>query len=253
MKAPSTTLSAPVAKSGKWSRVKRDMKMSYQLYLIILLPLIWLLIFKYVPMYGVQIAFRNFKATKGIMGSDWVGLTNFIKFFGDYMFTNVIKNTLSISLYSLIAGFPFPIILALALNNCIRPRFKKTVQIVTYMPHFISTVVLVGMILQFLSPHVGIVNFAIKALGFAPIDFMANPDMFSSIYVWSGVWQNCGWGTIIYLAALAGVDYGLHEAAMIDGASRFQRMIHIDLPGIIPTATILLIMNAGSIMNVGFE
>ena len=244
---------APISTKRKWAMVKRDIRLSYQLYIIIALPIAWLILFKYVPMYGVQIAFRDFKASQGILGSDWVGLENFVKFFRDYMFGTVLRNTFAISFYSLIAGFPFPIILALALNNCIRPHLKKSVQLITYVPHFISTVVLVGMIIQFLSPHVGIVNHALMALGFPSKDFMGDPHAFSSIYVWTGVWQNCGWGTIIYLAAFAGIDYGLHEAAMIDGASRFQRMLHIDLPGIIPTATILLIMNAGSIMNVGFE
>ena len=253
MKAKGPSRNDLVRRNGKLARIKRDMKMSYQLYIIIAIPIIWLIIFRYAPMYGVQIAFRKFRANTGILGSPWVGFDQFTKFFDNYMFKDVMTNTLSISLYSLIANFPFPIILALALNNCIRLRFKKVVQIVTYMPHFISTVVLVGMIIQFLSPHIGMISLGLQSLGFPAKDFMADPKVFSSIYVWSGIWQNCGWGTIIYLAALAGVDYGLHEAAMIDGASRFKRMIHVDLPGIIPTATILLIMSAGNIMNVGFE
>jgi putative aldouronate transport system permease protein len=233
--------------------VLRDMKINYQLYILILIPFIWLLIFRYIPMFGVQIAFRKFQAVKGILGSDWVGLFYFKKFFNDYMFSTVIKNTIVISFYQLVAGFPFPIILALAFNNTLRLRFKKVVQMVTYMPHFISTVVMVGIIIQFLSPKVGIINHLIKFAGGNPTDFLAEASNFSSIYVWSGVWQSCGWGAIIYLAALAGIDAELHEAAVIDGANRFQRMLHIDLPGILPTITILLIMNAGNIMNVGFE
>lgn len=240
-------------RTKQWNSTIRDMKVNYQLYIIILIPLIWLFIFRYIPMYGVQIAFRKFQASKGILGSQWVGFLNFKKFFNSYMFSQVIKNTVVISFYQLLAGFPFPIILALALNNTLRLRFKKFVQMVTYMPHFISMVVMVGMVIQFLSPKVGIINFLIQSLGGTPKDFLAEPSYFSSIYVWSGVWQSCGWGTIIYLAALAGIDAELHEAAAIDGANRFQRMLHVDLPGILPTITILLIMNAGNIMNVGFE
>jgi putative aldouronate transport system permease protein len=237
----------------KRNSVLRDMKINYQLYILVLIPLIWILIFRYIPMFGVQIAFRKFQAAKGIFGSQWVGLHYFEKFFNDYMFTRVIKNTIVISFFQLIAGFPFPILLALAFNNTLRLRFKKVVQMVTYMPHFISTVVMVGIIIQFLNPKVGIINFLIKYLGGTPTDFLAEASNFSSIYVWTGVWQSCGWGAIIYLAALAGIDAELHEAAVIDGANRFQRMLHIDIPGILPTITILLIMNAGNIMNVGFE
>lgn len=240
-------------KRSIWSRYKRDVLMNYQLYIIILLPLIWLFIFRYIPMYGVQIAFKNFQASKGILGSEWVGLYQFKKFFNNYMFEKIITNTITLSLYQMIAGFPFPIILALALNNTLYPRFKKTVQMVTYMPHFISTVVMVGIILQLVHPRIGLINNAIKALGGTPIDFMAKAKYFPSIYVWSGVWQSTGWGTIIYLAALAGIDPELHEAAVIDGASRLQRVKYVDLPGILPTIVVILILNAGNIMNVGFE
>ncbi len=226
---------------------------NYQLYLILILPLAWLIVFKYVPMYGVQIAFRDYRASEGIWGSPWIGLENFSKFFHNYMFVRILKNTLVVSFYQLLVSFPFPIVLALALNNTLRLRFKKAVQMITYMPHFISMVVLVGMIIQFTNPHVGIINKLLTALGGQPLDFMANPSAFPHLYVWSEVWQNCGWGTIIYLAALAGVDNDLHEAAMIDGASRWQRMLYIDFPCILPTATILLIMNTGQIMDIGFE
>jgi ABC-type polysaccharide transport system permease subunit len=237
----------------KWSSIRKNIKLSYQLYIIIALPLAWLFIFRYIPMYGVQIAFRNFKANKGILGSDWIGLTNFIKFFNSYNFSRVIRNTLIISIYDLLVGFPFPIILALALNNTRHARFKKTVQMVTYMPHFISMVVMVGMILQFLSPKIGFINQMISMFGGTKKDFLADPKYFSSIYVWSDIWQGCGWATIIYLAALSGISPEMHEAAIIDGANRFQRMLYIDVPGIVPTITILLIMNSGYIMNVGFE
>ena len=178
---------------------------------------------------------------------------NFIKFFNSYNFGRVIGHTLSIIVYDLIAGFPFPIILAILLNNCLKKRYKKFVQIVTYMPYFISTVVMVGIIIQFLSPKVGIVNHAIRAFGGTEIDFMAKPELFKHIYVWSSIWQGTGWTAIIYLSALSSVDPGLHEAALVDGANRFQRMWFIDLPCLLPTIAIMLTLRAGSIMSVGFE
>ena len=223
------------------------------MYLILLLPLIWLLVFKYQPMYGAQIAFRKFRAVDGIWGSQWVGLANFTKFFQNYMFPRTLRNTLTVSLYQLAITFPFPILLALVMNNTQHPRLKKTTQMVTYLPHFISTVVLVGMLVQFADPHLGIFNKLIVAMGGTSQNFMGMPNAFFHMYVWSEVWQNCGWGTIIYLAALSSVDMELHEAAMIDGASRFKRLLHIDVPSIIPTATIILILNAGRIMDIGFE
>jgi ABC-type polysaccharide transport system permease subunit len=241
------------ASDGRWRSIKRRLRMDWQLYLILLLPLVWLILFMYVPMYGVQIAFRDFRSTLGIIGSEWVGLEQFIKFFESYNFVKVITNTLAISVYDLVVGFPFPIILALLLHNCMWPKFKKTAQIVTYMPYFISTVVMVGIIVQFTSPKVGVINFALTALGHDPVDFMAQPGLFRHIYVWTNIWQGTGWNAIIYLSALSGIDPGLHEAAMVDGASRWKRMIHVDLPGILPTITILLIMRTGQIMNVGFE
>ena len=225
----------------------------YQLYLLLLLPLTWLFVFQYIPMYGVIIAFKNFNASLGILGSEWVGLRHFERFFRSHFFSRTLVNTIAISVYSLVAGFPVPIILALALNSSLRVKFSKTVQFVTYMPYFISTVVMVGIIIEFLNPRVGIVNIARQALGLSQIDYMAQPGLFRSIYVWSGVWQNAGWGTIVYLAALAGIDPQLHEAATCDGAGRLRRIIHIDLPGLIPTITILLILNLGTIISVGFE
>jgi putative aldouronate transport system permease protein len=233
--------------------IKREISRNYQLYLIILLPVLYITIFHYIPMYGVQIAFKNFRAVDGIWGSPWVGFEHFEKFLGAYQFNRILRNTISISVYSLLAGFPIPIILALALNNMQNLAYKKTVQMVTYAPYFISTVVMVGMILQFLSPKFGIINQVVELFGFQPILFMSEPNYFSSIYVWSGIWQGAGWGSIIYLAALAGIDPTLHEAAIIDGATKLQRTFYIDIPGIMPTAVILLILNAGQIMNVGFE
>jgi len=225
-----------------------------QLYVMILLPLIWLVIFKYVPMAGLQIAFRDFSSRKGIWGSEWVGLENFQKFFADRQFSRLIVNTLRISVYQLVVGFFVPIIVALSLNIMKNGIFKKTVQTLTYIPHFISVVVLVGMLLQLINPVVGIYGTIAKALtGQRPPDILANPAAFPHLYVWSGIWQNAGWGSIIYVAALANSDQQLHEAAQLDGASRLQRVWYIDIPTILPTAVILLIMDAGKIMNVGFE
>ena len=240
-------------KAKERKSLRRRIKLNWELYVIISIPISWLLIFAYYPMYGVQIAFRKFTATKGILGSPWVGMDNFVKFFNSYNFARIIKNTLAISVYDLVIGFPFPIILAILLNNSLKKRFKKFVQIVTYMPYFISTVVMVGIIIQFLSPKVGIVNYAIQALGGTEIDFMGRPEYFRNIYVWSNIWQGTGWSAIIYLSALSSIDPGLHEAALVDGANRFQRMWHIDLPGILPTIAIMLTLRAGSIMSVGFE
>ena len=189
----------------------------------------------------------------GILGSPWVGMEHFSKFFASYQFGRVLRNTILISLYSLLAGFPLPIILALALNCCASQKYKKAVQTVTYAPYFISTVVIVGMLIQVLSPKFGMVNNLIRMLGGHAINFMSENKMISSIYVWSGVWQTTGWGAVIYIAALAGIDPGLHEAAIVDGASRLRRVWYIDIPGILPTIIIVLIMSAGSLFSIGYE
>lgn len=225
---------------------------NWQLYILLLPAFLYFIIFHYIPMYGVQIAFKDFIATKGILGSPWVGLKHFRNFFSTYSSRIVIKNTISISLYSLLAGFPIPIILALLLNEVKNTKFKKAVQNVTYAPHFISTVVMVGMILIFLSPN-GIINKLRELVGLDSVAYLTKDYLFDEIYVWSGVWQGMGWGSIIYLAALSGIDPQLHEAAIVDGASRVQRIWHINLPGILPTIIIMLIMNMGNIMNIGFE
>jgi putative aldouronate transport system permease protein len=230
-----------------------DVVRDYQLYLILLPPLIFIFIFNYMPMYGAQIAFKNFRAVDGIWGSPWAGFKHFTRFFTSPSFFKVLKNTFSLSLYSLAAGFPFPVILALSLNALRNLRLKKTIQTFSYMPHFISMTVMVGMILQFLSPRQGIVNRLMGAVGIASVSFMTKPEFFRSVYVWTGIWQNIGWGSIIYLAALSAINPELHEAALADGANRLQRIRHIDIPGILPTATILLILSAGQLINVGFE
>jgi multiple sugar transport system permease protein/putative aldouronate transport system permease protein len=204
-------------------------------------------------MYGAQIAFRNFNAVQGVTGSPWVGLRHFERFISSYDFVRTLRNTLVLSTYSLVAGFPFPIILALGLNYVTRNWFKKTVQMVTYAPYFISVVVMVGIILQFLAPNTGLVNQMLQRMGFAQINFMGKPELFSHIYVWSGVWQTVGFSCVIYLAALTSVDPTLHEAAIVDGASKLQRMWHIDLPEIVPLAMVLLILSLGGILSTGFE
>ena len=234
-------------------KLRKDLLRHYQLYFLVAIPVIYVFIFSYVPMYGAQIAFRNYRAIDGIWGSEWVGLDHFMQFFRSYQFKKLLRNTLEVSIYSTIAGFPFPILLAVALNNCTHKRFGKAVQMVTYAPHFISTVVLVGMVQQFLAPRYGIVNQLLVSMGLEEIMFVAKPELFSSIYVWSGIWQGTGWGSIVYLSALSAVDQSLHEAAIIDGASKLQRNIHIDIPCITPTIVILLIMDLGKMLNVGFD
>jgi putative aldouronate transport system permease protein len=204
-------------------------------------------------MFGVQIAFKEFRARDGIWGSPWIGLTHFKTFFNSYQFRRVLTNTLGISLYGLIAGFPIPIILAILVNESAHRRFKKAVQLITFAPHFISTVVMTNMILMFISVYGGPVNNLIAALGGSRIDFIARPEYFKSLFVWSGIWQGMGYSSVIYIAALSAIDPALYEAATIDGASKFQKILYIDLPGIAPTIVILLILNCGSIMNVGYE
>lgn len=225
----------------------------WQLYVLLLLPLIHLFIFKYYPMYGAMISFKDYSAVEGILGSEWVGLKHFIRFFNSHDFWTIMWNTISLSLYQLIAGTPFPIILALALNYVRNQHFKKTVQMVSYAPHFISVVVMVGIIIQFLSPRSGIVSNIAGLFGYEIGNWMGVPEYFQSIYVWSGIWQNVGFSCIIYLAALSGIDPSLHEAAVVDGASKLRRMWHIDLPGILPIVIILLILNVGNMMEIGFE
>lgn len=229
------------------------MKRNYFLYLFILPSFLYILIFSYWPMYGVQIAFKDFLPYAGMMKSPWVGFKHFKKFFESIMFWKLLGNTVSLSLYALIASFPLPIILAFMINYTKNARLKKFTQTVTYAPHFISTVVLVGMLSIFLSPRSGFINTIIQAFGGKSVFFMGEEGWFRHVYVWSGVWQGTGWASIIYIAALAGVSPELHEAAIIDGASKLQRMRYIDLPSIMPTITILLILNMGQIMNVGFE
>ena len=234
-------------------RWRRRLANDWQLYLLVLPAVIYVIIFNYMPMYGVQIAFKDFSTKKGIWASQWVGLKHFIRFVNFPNFWKIIRNTLSITCYSLLVSFPIPIIFALLLNELDNVPFKKTVQMISYAPHFISTVVICSMLTLFMDRNNGIFNHIIAALGGKRNDWLSVPGYFADIYVWSGVWQGTGWGTIIYLAALAGVPEELHEAAYIDGASRFQIVTKINLPIIAPTIIIMLIMRFGSIMNIGFE
>jgi putative aldouronate transport system permease protein len=235
----------------KWMAIRRN----GGLYLLLLPSVVLLILFAYWPMYGVTIAFKDYTNAAGILGSPWADpfYKYFLKFFNSYQFGSTISNTLIISFYSLAAGFPIPILLALGLNQMRLKRFKSIFQTVSYLPHFISTVVMVGLIIIWLSPTSGLIGSIFTVFGAQAPNLMGSPAAFSSIYVWSDVWQHMGWNSIIYLAALASVDPALYEAATVDGASHWQKMRHIDIPMLLPTAVILLIVSAGSIMNVGFE
>lgn len=239
-------------KKERWN-LKQDFRKRWQLYLMLLLPVLYIIIFCYVPMGGIVIAFKDYSFRKGILGSDWVGLKYFRQFFGSPDIGMLLKNTLIISFYQLIVTFPAPIILALALHIIGNDRFKKFMQTVTYAPYFISTVVLVGIVLQCLHLNIGIVNTVIEFLGMDRVDFMGRVSYFRHIYVWSGVWQTTGFSAIIYIAALGNVDQSLVEASLIDGANRLQRIRIVELPALKPIITIQLIMAIGSIMGVGFD
>jgi len=233
-------------------RMKRIFR-AWQLYVLLAPSLIYILVFKYWPMYGVQIAFKNYNPADGFTDSPWVGLTHFIRFVNSYQFGQVLGNTLWIAVLGLLVAFPIPIILALLVNQLQSERFKKFTQTVLYSPAFISTVVVVGIMFVVLSPRSGLINNAIQLAGGEPIFFMGSAEWFRPIYVISDVWQNAGFSMIVYLAALAAIDPALHDAAKVDGASKLQRIRHIDLPGIMPVVTILFILAIGNLLNVGFE
>lgn len=225
----------------------------WQLYVLLLPLIVFFILFKYVPMYGIQIAFRDFSPTLGFWNSPWVGMQHFRRFFSSPDFKIVIKNTLTISLLNLAFGFPLPIIISLLLNQVRARRYKHLVQNMIYAPYFISTVVMVGILQAFLSPSTGIINQILIKLGGESIFFMGDPRYFKAIYVISEIWQTTGWGTVIYLAALSGVSPDLYEAAVVDGATKWQRMIRIDLPCIMPTAIIQLILSTGKMFSIGYE
>jgi putative aldouronate transport system permease protein len=234
------------------SRFLREMKKNGGLYLIALPVVAYYIIFHYIPMYGAQIAFRNFAPSTGITGSPWVGFRHFTDFFGSIYFTRVLRNTLTISITSLIFGFPAPIILALLINELRSRRFTRIVQNITYMPHFISMVVVCGMILEFTSQN-GLISVVLSYFGIPARTMLNDAGLFVPIYVISGIWQGVGWGSIIYLAALTGIDQELYQAASIDGAGRWKQTLHVTLPCLLPTIIVLLILRTGNILGVGAE
>lgn len=231
----------------------RQLKKYWQLYVLLLPALLYIIVFHYVPMYGIVISFQNYKPGMGVFGSKWIGFENFRRFLSLPQFREIFLNTLLLSLYHIVVSFPLPIVLALALNRVGSSKFRKVVQTITYAPHFISTVVVVGIVLIFLSPNSGIFNNIIALFGGEKIFFMGKPEYFRHIYVWSGIWQGVGWGSIIYLAAISAVDTALYESATLDGASMLQQAWYIDIPCIMPTIMIQLILSAGQMLNVGFE
>ena len=238
---------APAKKS-----LLREMAKYKSIYLMLIPAVVLYITFCYVPMFGVAIAFQDFKVSRGIFGSEFVGFENFISFFKSYNFWQLLRNTLSISILQIVLGFPAPIVLALMLNEVKKIKFKKAVQTITYMPHFISTVVVTSMILDFVSSE-GLINTVRESLGLETILFMLDPKYFQMVYVISGIWQGIGWASIIYISALSSIDQELYEAATIDGAGRWKQMLHVTLPGIVPTITIMLIMQLGHLMSVGYD
>ncbi|MDR2149517.1 MAG: ABC transporter permease subunit [Spirochaetaceae bacterium] len=228
--------------------LNRARQNDWQLWVLLFPALLYFLVFCYLPMYGIQIAFRDYKAVSGITGSKWVGLKNFTDFFKAYYFTRLLGNTLLLNIFGLLWSFPIPIILAISLNQITKPRFKKFVQTAIYTPHFISTVVMAGMLYLFLSPTNGIFNKFIEMAGGTPIYFMAEPSWFRTLFIGSDIWQHAGWNTILYIATLTGIDPELYEAATVDGANKRQQILHIDIPHLMPIAVMMLILSCGSIM-----
>lgn len=233
----------------RWMRIKRNR----WLYLMLLPVIAYFAIFAYAPMAGLVVAFKDYAIFTGIRESPWVGFEHFQRFFSSIYLYRLIRNTVLLNLYSLVVGFPAPIVLALLLNELTSPLFRRIVQTISYLPHFVSLVVIAGLLYTFLSPTTGPVNHLLRSLGMAPIDFLGRPEWFRHVYVWSGVWQEIGWGSIIYLAALSGIDPTLYEVAEIDGAGRLAKMRHISLPGIAPVAMVLLLLSLGNLLRVGFE
>lgn len=243
---------SPVFSVVRRKSLIRQLKKTWILYLFLLPSLVYLVIFHYAPLYGVQIAFRNFKPHLGIWNSKWVGWKHFETFFSSYNFSSLLCNTLGLSIFQILVSFPLPILFALILHYCTNLHFKKIIQTVSYAPHFISTVVLVGMC-QLLFAVNGPVNLVSGIFGNTPVNFLGKTELFQPIYVWSGVWQNMGWNAILYISVLTAVSPELHEAAVVDGANKFQRVLHIDIPSLLPTAIIMLILSVGNLMSLGFE
>lgn len=240
-------------RDSKLKKLCKQFDKSKYLFLLFLPGLIYYIVFKYMPMYGLLMAFQKFDFMKGIWGSKWVGFAHFVRFFNDPQAFRIIKNTVLLSVYSLLWGFPIPIILALLLNEISNTTHKRVIQTISYLPHFISEVIIIGILINFLSPSDGIINKMIEMLGGERVFFMKDPGWFRTLYISSGIWKEMGWGAIIYIAALAGINPEIYEAAIVDGASRWKQCIHITLPSLIPTITILLVLNLGKIMDVGFE
>ena len=247
-------VAANVLHKTSWQRFVTNFKKCWQLHLMMILPLAYLLIFNFAPMFGLQIAFRDFSNRKGIWASEWVGLENYVKFFSNRLWQEYLRNTIIVSLYSIAAGFPIPIIFALVLHVNERKGLKVLTQNIAYVPHFISVVILVGIINQVFSPYIGLFGAFCKAFDIQTgVDLRTDADAFYHMYVWSGVWQEMGWSAIMYVAALSSVSQELHEAAKLDGASRWKRVLHVDIPAILPTICMLLILRFGSVMAVGYE
>lgn len=242
-----------ILNESKMTRRIKQVKKSGPLYVLLIPSFLLLICFTYLPMYGLVIAFKDYSPVLGILESPWVGFKHFVQYFNSYQFDITIKNTLAISLYSILVGFPLPIALAILCNQLRIGLFKKVFQVTTYLPHFISTMVMCGMILIFLSPSTGLVANILGLVGLNMPNLLSDASLFSSVYVWSDVWQHVGWDSIIYLAALSAINPTYYEAATVDGASKLQKIIHIDLPLLLPTAMILLILRAGSLLNIGFE
>lgn len=236
-----------------WSRLKVNLVRDRVLILMMLPVIAYFILFHYTPMAGVLIAFQRFKPGSGFFSGEWVGFQYFIEFFESIYFTRLVRNTLLISLYSLLWGFPLPILFALMLNEIRRVKFKRFIQTVSYLPHFISVVIVVGMMFNLFSTQGGVVNVILARIGIDPINFMTGSRYFRSMYIGSGIWQGFGWSSIIYLAALSSIDVEQYEAARIDGANKFKQLIYVTLPGIRSTVVLLLILSLGNIMNVGFE
>ena len=232
---------------------KRKIKSNIPLYVLLFPSIILLIMFAYIPMLGLVIAFKDYSPANGILNSPWVGFKYFTQFFNSVQFGTTMMNTLKISIYSILVGFPLPILLALLCNQLRAGKFKKVFQVTTYLPHFISTMVMCGMIILFLSPNSGLIANIFKSLGWTMPNLLSKPESFAGVYVWSDVWQHIGWDSIIYLAALSAIDPTYYEAATMDGASRMQKILNIDLPLLLPTAMILLILRAGSLLSIGFE
>lgn len=254
MSNPATVAAPTLQPKTGWQKFWTKFKKNWQLHLMVLAPMAYLILFSYVPLYGIQIAFKDYTPRAGIWGSEWVGLKYFEKFFGYYRWTALVKNTLSLSLYQIFIGFPIPIILALFIHVNTGKALKKVAQNISYIPHFISLVVMVGILQSVLNPVSGMLGSIYRMLGIKGVDdIRGSKDAFRHLYVWSGIWQTAGWSSIIYLSALSGVPDELHEAAKLDGASRLRRVWSVDLPTILPTIALMLIMRFGSIMSVGYQ